>query len=75
MRREIWFLKWGASYIPIHWKGFAAMALVLIPTSAVIMVGQAILRRLGYGNYDVMLFMAVLAAGLTILFPIAKRHS
>ncbi len=75
VRREIWFLKWGTSYLPIHWKGFVVMALVIVPILAVTVAGWIVLEHLGHGDFDGLLLIIMICIGLMILFPIAKRHS
>jgi len=75
MKREIWFQKAGWSYIPWHWKGFAAMAVMGLPAAA---TGGAAIWMLNHWGYrDVALLPFFLMTGLAIigLRAVAKRTS
>ena len=75
MQREVWFQKIAWSYVPCHWKGFAAIAAVIFPTLAAIILGQLILAGLGYGDADGLVIAVFLIPALVIMLGIAKRHS
>ena len=74
MEREIWFEKvlWG--YMPCHWKGLAAMAGVIIPAVAVILLGQMALDAFNYSEAAWLPLLIILPV-LFSLLAIAKRHS
>jgi hypothetical protein len=74
MEREIWFEKILWSYMPCHWKGWAAMAVVAAPTLAAIFVAQHVAYALGYKDDDWLVLPIFLLGWLAMMF-IAKRHS
>ncbi|WP_230769320.1 hypothetical protein [Sphingomonas sp. Leaf4] len=75
MQREVWFEKVAWSYVPCHWKGFAVMAAIIIPTVTAILLEQMTLNRLGYPNADLLAFAIFFVPALFSLLVIAKRHS
>jgi len=74
MEREIWFEKILWSYMPCHWKGWAAMAAVMAPTLAAIFLARHMAFALGYENDGWLVLPIFLSGWLSMLF-IAKRHS
>ena len=75
LKHEIWFEKVGLNYIPCHWKGFAVMGAVILPTLCATFVGQWALDRFGYGSVDWLAFPTFFIPALVLLLGIAKRHS
>lgn len=75
MQREVWFQRVAWSYVPCHWKGFAVMAAVILPTLTAIFVGQMVLDVLGYRSADWLPLPVFLIPALLLLLGIAKRHS
>ena len=75
MRREIWFQKVAWSYIPCHWKGFAVMAAIILPTLAAITLAHTALDALGFSGADGLPFPIFLISAVLFLLGIAKRHS
>lgn len=75
MEREFWFYKVGPSYIPCHWKGFAVMGGVILPTLCAMLLGKLALDSLGYGSLDWLAFPAFFIPALIFLLVVAKRHS
>jgi hypothetical protein len=75
LEREIWFEKMGLSYIPRHWKGFAVMGAIILPTLGAMFLGQLALDRLGYGSVGWLAFPAFFTPALIFLLGVAKRHS
>lgn len=75
LEREIWFYKVGLSYIPRHWKGFAVMGAIILPTLCAMFLGQLALDRLGYGSLDWLAFPAFFIPALISLIVVAERHS
>ncbi|AXB80022.1 hypothetical protein [Novosphingobium sp. P6W] len=75
MEHEIWFEKVGLSYIPCHWKGFAVMGAVLVPSLGAMFLGQLALDRLGYASADWLAFPTFFIPALFFLLGVAKRHS
>jgi hypothetical protein len=75
MKRDIWFEKVAWSYIPSHWKGFAVMAAIILPTIAAIMLAQMLLINLGYKNAEWLPFVIFLIPAVLLLLGVAKRHS
>jgi len=74
MQREIWFEKILWSYMPCHWKGWAAMMAVIAPTLAAFFLVQYAANALGY-KHDDWLVIPILLAGWLSMMKIAKRHS
>jgi hypothetical protein len=74
MEREIWFEKILWSYMPCHWKGWAAMMAVGAPTLAAIFLAHHAAYALGYKHDDWLILPIALAGWLSLMF-IAKRHS
>jgi len=74
MEREIWFEKILWSYMPCHWKGWAAMVAVMAPTLLAIFLAQHVTKALGY-KYDDWLVIPIFLAGWFWLLSITKRHS
>ena len=75
MDREIWFEKILWSYMPCHWKGVVAMAVVIFPTVVLILIAEFLFRRLGYDSLaDLSFFIFLIPAWISLLV-IAKRHS
>lgn len=75
LEREIWFEKMGLNYVPCHWKGFAVMGAVILPTLGAMFLGQLALDRLGYGSVDWLAFPAFFIPALIFLLGVARRHS
>jgi hypothetical protein len=75
LQREVWFEKVAWSYVPCHWKGFAVLAAIIIPTAAAILVTQSALDRIGYSSADLLVFATFFVPALFSLLVIAKRHS
>ena len=75
LQREIWFERMGISYIPCHWKGFAVMGAVILPTLRAMFLGQLALDRLGYSSVRLLAFPAFFFPALIFLLGVAKRHS
>ena len=75
VQRERWFQKVGCSYTPCHWKGFAIMAAVIVPTVAAILLGQKALDGLGYRSADELPFPIFFIPALVFLLGVTKRHS
>lgn len=75
LEREIWFEKIGVGYMPCHWKGFAVMAGVILPTLGAMFFGQLALDRLGYGSVDWLAFPLFFIPALFFLLGVAKGHS
>jgi len=74
MEREIWFEKILWSYMPCHWKGWAAMMAVIVATLAAIFLARHVANALGYKNDD-WLVIPIFLAGLLSMMRITKRHS
>lgn len=75
MNREIWFERWGWSYLPCHWKGFAVMAVVGFPTIAASSAAALILDHLGYKDLVPLAFSILIGAAIFTLRAFAKRTS
>jgi len=74
VEREIWFDKVLWSYMPCHWKGWAILFALIIPTVLTILLGQAAFVYLGWKSIDGLPFLLIFPAVLW-LSAIAKRHS
>ena len=74
MKRQIWFRKILWSYVPVHWKGVAAMAAIILPTVLAILAAPRILESIGVSGADgwpfLLLPLAVIAG-----WVVAERHS
>ncbi len=75
MRREIWFLRWGMGYMPIHWKGVVLTAAAAFFTLAVTASVVTILHWAGHRGWGELVFFGTLIGTLMILLPVARRHS
>jgi hypothetical protein len=75
MQREKWFEKVAWSYVPCHWKGFAIMFAVILPTLAAIFTGEAVLGHFRYGAADWLPFLVFFPPAWLVMVGIAKRHS
>lgn len=47
MEREVYFEKVAWSYMPCHWKGFAVMGAIILPTIGAIILAQTLLNNFG----------------------------
>ena len=74
MQREIWFEKILWSYVPCHWKGWAAMTAIIAPTIAAIFLARYVTNAFGYKDGD-WLMVAIFLAGWLSMMIVAKRHS
>ena len=75
MDREIWFEKVLWSYMPCHWKGWATMAVIILPTVALILTAQSVLNRLGYNRAADLSFFVFFIPAWVSLLAVTKRHS
>ena len=74
MEREIWFEKILWSYMPCHWKGWAAMMAIMAPTALAILLAEHVAKAHGY-KHDDWLVIPIFLAGWFSLLSITKRHS
>ncbi len=75
VQREVWFEKVAWNYMPCHWKGFAVMAAIILPTVAAIILAQLLLNRLGYADAEWLPIVIFFPPAQLSLLVIAKRHS
>ena len=75
MDHEIWFEKVLWSYMPCHWKGWAAMAVIIFPAVALMLITQSVLSGLGYSRAADLSFFVFFIPAWVSLLAIAKRHS
>jgi hypothetical protein len=75
MQRDIWFEKMGWSYMPCHWKGFAAMFVIMIPTAIAILAGILALKYFDFRNAAWIPFPIFGIPAAAALRAIAKRTS
>lgn len=75
MDREIWFKKVLWSYMPFHWKGWAIMAVIVVPVFVLTMIAQSVLGGLGYDRAADLSFFILFIPAWVSLLVIAKRHS
>ena len=61
--------------MPCHWKGWATMAAIIIPTVVLILSAKVVLDKLGYDRAADLSFIAFFLPGWVFLLSIAKRHS
>jgi hypothetical protein len=47
VEREVYFEKVAWSYMPCHWKGFAVMGAIILPTIGAIILAQTLLNNFG----------------------------
>jgi len=52
MNRNVWFQKVLWSYMPCHWKGWAILFAIALPTVIAIIVTQKALVALGHSEAD-----------------------
>jgi hypothetical protein len=75
VEREVWFEKVAWSYMPYHWKGFAVMGAIILPTIGAIILAQTLSNNFGYGNAEWLPFVMFLTPALLFLLHVAKRNS
>jgi len=61
--------------MPCHWKGWAVMAAIILPTVCGAMLGEWALDALGYKSAHDLPFLIFFVAAWLSLMAIAKRHS
>ncbi len=74
MEREIWFERILWSYMPCHWKGWAAMAALIAVTFCLLFLGGALLKTLGIRGADDLPFLIIFPA-VVVGQIVARRHS
>ena len=75
MNGEIWFEKVLWSYMPCHWKGWAALVGIIVFTVTMILLGQMTFDALHWSNLDWLPFPLFFFPAWLWLLTIAKRHS
>ncbi|WP_277970257.1 hypothetical protein [Sphingomonas echinoides] len=75
VEREVYFEKVAWSYMPCHWKGFAVMGAIILPTIGAIILAQTLLNNFGYGNAEWLPFVMFLTPALLRLLGVSKGDS
>lgn len=75
MRHEVWFDKVLWSYMPCHWKGWAIMAAIGIPTTLAVLLAESTFDALGYANADWIPAPIIILPAFIWLMRIADRPS
>ena len=71
--REIWFERWLWSYMPIHWKGWGLMLVVILAANACVWLGLGVISWLGRPDWEPFPFLALLP-WVIVMWIVTERH-